>query len=47
MPNINKMLLKSDSFQYASSLDLSMGYCHIELTEDVSNLCNIIIPWRK
>ena len=24
-----------------------MGYYHIQITEDISNLCAIIIPWGK
>ena len=47
MPNINEILLKLDGFQYTMSLDLNMGYDHIQLTEDASNLCRIIIPWGK
>ena len=41
------MLLKWEGFQYAMSLDLNMGYYHIRLTEDASNLCTIILPWGK
>ena len=29
MPNIIEMLLKSEGFQYATSLDFKMGYYHI------------------
>ena len=29
MPNINGMLLKLEGFQYATLLDLNMGYYHI------------------
>ena len=47
MPNINEMLLKLEGFYYATSLDLNMVYYHIRLTEDASNLCNIILPWGK
>ena len=32
MPKINEMLLKLEGFQYATSLDLSMGYYHIQLS---------------
>ena len=45
MPKINEMLLKLEGFQYASSLDLSMGYYHIRLSENASNLCTIILLW--
>ena len=39
--------LKLDSFQYATSLDLKMRYYHIQLSENTSNLCTIIISWVK
>ena len=47
MPNINEMLLKLEGFQYATPLDLSMGYDHIRLIKNESNLCTIIILWGK
>ena len=49
MPKINEMLLKLEGFQYASSLDLNMGwlYYHIRLSENASNLCRIILLWVK
>ena len=47
MPKINEMLLKLEGFQYAMSLDLDIGYYHIRLSENASNLCMIIIPWIK
>ena len=47
MPKMNEMLFKLEFFQYARSLDLNTRYYHIRLTEDASNLCTIIIPWRK
>ena len=43
----NEMLLKLEGFQYATSLDLNMGYYHIRLSENTSNLCTIIIMWGK
>ena len=30
------MLLKREGFKYAMSLDLNMGYYHIQLSEDLS-----------
>ena len=47
MPKINVMLLKLEGFQYATSLDLNMGYYRIQNFENASNLCTIILPWRK
>ena len=42
MPKINEMLLKLKGFHYVTSLDLNMGYHHIQLSENTSNLCMII-----
>ena len=39
------MLLKLEGFQYATPIDLNMGYYHIQLSENASNLCTIILPW--
>ena len=36
------MLLKLEGFQYALSLDLKMGYYHIQISKNSSNLCTII-----
>ena len=41
------MLQKLEGFQYATSLDLNMGYYHIELTPNASRLCTIVLPWGK
>jgi Reverse transcriptase (RNA-dependent DNA polymerase) len=41
------MLLKLEGFQWATSLDLNMGYYHIRL-DPVSQLyCTIVLPWGK
>ena len=47
MQKIQENLLILEGFQYASSLDLNMGYYRICISEDASNLCAIIIPWVK
>ena len=47
MPKINEMLLKLEGFHYATSLDLNMGYYHIRLRKNASNLCTIILPWGE
>ena len=47
MPKINEMLLKLEGFHYATLLDLNMGYYHIQLSANASNLCTIILPWGK
>ena len=47
MPNINEMLLKSEGFQYATSLDLNMGHYHILINDNESNLFTLILSWGK
>ena len=47
MPKIREMLLKLEGFKYTTSLDLNMGYYHIRLSDQASNLCTIILPWGK
>ena len=47
MRNINEILLKLEGFQYTTSPDLSMGYYHIQLSDNESNVCTIILPWGK
>ena len=47
MQKIYEMLLKLEGFQYAASLDLYMGYYHIQLSENKSSLFIIILPWGK
>ena len=47
MTKINGISFKLEYFQYAASLDLNMGYDHIQLSNNTSNLCTIILPWGK
>jgi hypothetical protein len=47
IPKIQDMLLKLAGFQYATSLDLNMGYYHIELSPDSKQLCTIVLPLGK
>ena len=47
MPMINEILLKLEGLQYATSLDLNMGYYNIQLSKNASNLYTIILPWGK
>src|SRR5210317_758151 len=41
------MLQKLEGFLFATSLDLNMGYYHIELTPNSSRLYTIVFPWGK
>ena len=44
MTNINEMLLKFEGFQYTSLLYLNMRYYHIQLSENTSYWCTVILP---
>lgn len=47
IPKIQDLLLKLEGFQYATSLDLNMGYYHIRLDASSRKLCTIVLPWGK
>ena len=39
--------MKLEGFQQATSLDLNMGYYHIELTPNANKYCTVVFPWGK
>ena len=41
------MLLNLEGFQYATSLDLNMGFYNIELNPDSRKLCTLVFPFGK
>ena len=45
MPKMREIILKLEGFKYATSLESNMGYYHMHLRKEASNLCNIILPW--
>jgi transposase InsO family protein len=47
IPKIQDLLLKLEGFKYATSLDLNMGYYHINLCPMSKRLCTIVLPWGK
>jgi hypothetical protein len=47
IPKIQNLLLQLEGFQYATSLELNMGYYHIELSPDAKRLCTIVLPFGK
>jgi hypothetical protein len=47
IPRIQYLLLKLEGFQYAMTLDLNMGYYHIELSPFSKHLCTIVMPFGK
>ena len=42
MPKIQDLLLILEGFRYGTTLDLNMGYCHIELSDNSKELCTIV-----
>lgn len=47
LPSIKDLLLELKGFKYGTSLDLNMGYYHIELTPRAKRLCTIVFPFGK
>ena len=47
IPKIQDLMLKLEGFMYGTSLDLNMGYYHIELSPMSKQLCTIVLPWGK
>ena len=47
LPNIRDTLLELGGFQFGTSLDLNMGYYHIELHPDSRKYCTIVFPFGK
>ena len=47
LPNIRDTLLELKGFEYGTSLDLNMGYYHIELHPDSRKYCTIVFPFGK
>jgi len=47
IPNVQDMLLNLEGFQWATSLDLNMGYCHICLDPASKQLCTVVLPFGK
>ena len=47
IPKIQDLMLKLEGFQYGTSLDLNMGYYHVELSPDSKKLCTIVLPFGK
>ncbi|GAX23113.1 hypothetical protein FisN_UnNu094 [Fistulifera solaris] len=46
-PTIADILHNLEGFQYATALDLNMGYYTIRLTPFAQDLCTILTPWGK
>ncbi len=47
IPKIQDLMLKLEGFMYGTSLNLNMGYYHIELNPDSKKYCTIVLPFGK
>ena len=47
IPKIQDLLLQLEGFKWATTLDLNMGYYHIELDLTSKALCTIVLPTGK
>ena len=47
IPKIQYLLLRLEGFLYGATLDLNMGYHHIELSDKSKELCTIVTQWGK
>lgn len=47
IPKIQDLLLKLEGFKWATTLDLNMGYYHIEIDLASKALCTIVLPSGK
>ena len=45
MPNIQDSLGGIGGFQFATVIDLSMGYYDMMLGEESHKICMIVLPW--
>ena len=47
LPKMNDLMWKLKRFQWATSLDLNVGHCHVELDADSQKLCTLVFSWGK
>ena len=47
LPKISDTLQQLEGFQYATSLDMNMGYYHLKLTPEASEMCTIVTEFGK
>ena len=47
LPRISDTLQELEGFQYATSLDMNMGYYHIALSPEASDMCTIVTEFGK
>jgi hypothetical protein len=47
MPNISELFQRIDGYNFASTLDLHLGFHHVLLSEYASNVFTTVLPWGK
>ena len=47
LPKMSTVLQELEGYQYATALDLNMGYYTLRLDLSTANMCTIIFPWGK
>jgi hypothetical protein len=47
MPNMSELFQRIDGYDFASTLDLRLGFHHILLSEYASNVFTTVLPWGK
>ncbi len=45
LPKISETLQNIEGFQWATAIDLNMGYYHLRLDPATSDICTIVFPW--
>jgi len=47
LPKISETLQRLEGFQWASAIDLNMGYYHLTLDLATREICSLIFPWGR
>lgn len=47
LPKISDTLQRMEKFQWASAIDLNMGYYHLTLDLATREICSLIFPWGR
>ena len=47
LPKISDTLQRMEKFQWASAIDLNMGYYHLTLDLKTREICSLIFPWGR
>jgi hypothetical protein len=47
LPHIQDIFHNLEGFEYATAIDINMGYYHVPLDEDSQRICTTALPWGK